>query len=152
MNKKKTISFTITVIALAGSLYIYKEYNRKNKDLGNLTPDLSISANDLLKKFETDEARANKTFLTRKDYIVAVGGKVKDVSKDEKGFYTISLGDTADMSSVRCSIDSVYKEKAAAVHPGDNITIQGAVTGFNKDDLLGSDVILNRCAVINSKK
>jgi hypothetical protein len=152
MNKKKTIFLTVTIVALAASTYIYKEYNRRNKDLGNTNPDITISANELLKKFETDEKAANKTFLTRKDFIASVEGKVKDISKDEKGFYTVSLGDTAHMSSVRCAIDSAYKEKAAAIHQGENITIQGAITGFNKDELLGSDVILNRCAIVSIKK
>lgn len=90
--------------------------------------------------------------MSRKDYIVAVTGKIKDVTRDEKGFYTISLGDTTETSSVRCAIDSVYNEKANATHRGEDIIIQGAITGFNKDDLLGSDVILNRCAIVSSNK
>ncbi|MES1221660.1 MAG: hypothetical protein ABUT20_39535 [Bacteroidota bacterium] len=150
-NKKKAI-LVITLFLAAVSLYIYKEYNRKNKDLGSVTPDVKIQTGSLIKKFETDEESANKAFLTKKDFVVAVTGPVKEVTKDEKGYYTIVMGDTTSMSSVRCAIDSVHQQDAATVKPGEPVTIQGAITGFNKDELLGSDVILNRCAIVQKNK
>jgi len=152
MKKKKIIFLSLIIILLVSGLYIYKEYNRKNTDLGSVQANIKLSAGELLQKFEADEAAANKIFLTRKDYIVAVDGQVKDVIKDEKGYYTISLGDTTTMSTVRCSVDTMYNQRAASVRQGDKLSIQGAVTGFNKDELLGSDVILNRCAIIATKK
>ena len=68
-----------------------------------------------------------------------------------RGFYSVVLGDTASMSSVRCSIDSVHSNEAAAVKKGSIIAVKGICTGFNADELLGSDVILVR-SVVDSKK
>jgi len=147
MSKKKIIILIIAILLAGVSLYIYKEYNRKNKDLGKVTADMEIQSSDLIKKFETDEAAANKIFLTKKDFVVAVTGRVKEVVKDEKGYYTIVLGDTAAFSTVRCLMDSMHRQEVSRVKQGDKLTIHGAITGFNKDDLLGSDVILNRCAI-----
>lgn len=148
MKKRNIILISVLVLIAAGALYGYKEYNRRNKDLAAVTPDLRIQAADLIKKFETDEAAANKAFLTNKIFVIAAGGRIKDVVKDERGYYTIILGDTLSMSSVRCAVDSVHTKDAVNIKRGDTITIQGAITGFNRDDLLGSDVILNRCAIM----
>ena len=76
---------------------------------------------------------------------------LKEIVKDDKGFYSLALGDTSSMSSVRCSIDSVHSKEAAAVKKGSTIAVKGICSGFNADDMLGSDVILVR-SVIDSKK
>ena len=149
MSKAKKITVVILLLILGAGSYVYKEYNRKNKDLGNVAADLNIQATDLIKKFEKDEGEANKTFMSKKVFVIGVTGPVKEVVKDEKGYYTIVVGDTTTMSSVRCAMDSVHQEGALLVRTGDKLTIQGAITGFNKDELLGSDVILNRCVIVN---
>ena len=61
------------------------------------------------------------------------------------------LGDTASMSSVRCSIDSVHSSEATKVQQGSIIAVKGICSGFNADEMLGSDVILVR-SVVDSKK
>jgi hypothetical protein len=103
-----------------------------------------LNAAALITAFETNETHANTKYL---DKVIAVNGKIKTVEKDEKGFYSIILGDTGSMSSVRCSMDSTHQQGAAKLTPGVFVTVKGACTGFNADDLLGSDVILNRCVV-----
>jgi tRNA_anti-like len=79
---------------------------------------------------------------------VAVKGMVKSVTKIENTF-TVVMGDTADMSSVRCLIDSMHVEGVSGLQRGATVTIKGALTGFKKDEtgLLGSDVELNRCVL-----
>jgi hypothetical protein len=48
-------------------------------------------------------------------------------------------------------MDSVHNNEAAILQKGTHATMKGICTGFNKDELLGSDVILIRC-VVDSKK
>lgn len=62
---------------------------------------------------------------------------VKEVIKDDKGFYTVVLGDTASMSSVRCAFDSVHNSEAAG-NSGRVIALKGICSGFNADEMLGS--------------
>ncbi|NOT52007.1 MAG: hypothetical protein HOP10_12105 [Chitinophagaceae bacterium] len=151
MKRKKVIIYIIiTVFILVGiaALYIYKEYTRTHTDTALLKPDYSLEATSLVKAFETDEQASNKKFW---DKVIRVEGVVKDVIKDEKGFFTLALGDTSSMSSVRCSIDSVHSKEAANVQKGSLIAIKGICSGFNADELLGSDVILVR-SVVDRKK
>jgi tRNA_anti-like len=151
MKRKKIIRYIILpllVVIAAVAFYIYKEYNRAHKDTSKLKPDYSIAATDLVKEFETNEQASNKKYW---DKIIRVEGMVKDLTQDDKGFYSIVLGDTSVMSSVRCSIDSVHNNEAALVKKGALIAVKGICSGFNADELLGSDVILVR-SVIDSKK
>jgi tRNA_anti-like len=147
-NILRYIVLPLLLILAAVAIYIYKEYNRTHKDTAKLKPDYSIEATQLVKEFEENEQASGTKYW---DKIVKVDGWVKDVLKDDKGFYTVVLGDTASMSSVRCSIDSVHSSEAARVQKGSIIAVKGICSGFNADEMLGSDVILVR-SVVDSKK
>ena len=147
--KRKTVKIILGIIlgAITGAgIYAYTEFNRKVKDLSKVKAGVYLDAGELVRAFENDEAAGNNKYL---DKIIAVKGMVKTVEKNDKGYYTVILGDDQAMSSVRCSMDSVHQHEVAAITAGSNITMKGACTGFNRDELLGSDVILNRCVVEN---
>jgi tRNA_anti-like len=150
MTKKKRMILLVLLVLAAVAVFIgYRLFNKNVKHLDSTKSDLSISANDLIKKFETDEAAANKEFLSEKlDFIISVSGPVKEIIKDEISGYTVVLGENTTRSSVRCSIDSTQNQQAASLKRGSNVSIKGAITGFMKDDLgIGSDVVLNRCVI-----
>lgn len=146
MKKKRIILSIIVFAVIGGGWYAYREYNRKVKDLSNVKAAVQFNATELIAAFEKDETKSNALYL---DKIVAVQGVVKMVEKSDIGHYSVILGEQGSMSSVRCSMDSVYQHKAAALVSGTFIKIKGACTGFNTDELLGSDVILNRCVIEN---
>lgn len=148
-NKILLILGLILLVAAVGALYIYKEYNRTHKDTADLKPDYALSATQLIQEFETTEQTSNKKYW---DKIIEAAGIVKDISKDDRGFYSVVLGDTSSMSSVRCSMDSVHNEEAAVLKKGSSVSLRGICSGFNADELLGSDVILVRCVVISKNK
>lgn len=149
MSRKKIIWSVILIVVAGGALYGYKEYSRTNKDLSRTRADISASAADLVREYESNDAAANTKYLGK---IIDVTGSVKEVTKDEGGYFTIVLGDTAGLSSVRCAMDSSHQDDAARVSNGSSVMIRGACTGFNKDDMgLGSDVILNRCVLVPQK-
>jgi hypothetical protein len=145
-KKLKIILAIVLVVLIAGGLYAYTEFNRKVKDLKHVKAGFTLDAANLITAFENDEASGNTKFL---DKIIAVKGKVKTIEKNDNGYYTVILGDEKMMSSVRCSMDSLHQQDVASIPAGSIITMKGACTGFNKDELLGSDVILNRCVVQN---
>ena len=149
MKKRIIILPSLLILIAAIGFMGYKYYNKPVISLAHSNADLNITATALIKRFETDEASANKEFLGKKiDYIVTVSGPVKEVIKDERGAYTVVLGDSSNRSTVRCSVDSIQNHEAAALKTGSSISIKGAITGFMKDDLgIGSDVILNRCVI-----
>ena len=144
MTKKKIIFSAIVIAIISGGWYGYKEYTRKVKDLSKVKAHVQIHASDLIASFEKNEQASNSLYL---DKVIAVKGKVKTVEKDDKGYYSVVLGEETGMSSVRCSMDSTHQDDVASLSKGAVITVKGACTGFNADELLGSDVILNRCVV-----
>lgn len=147
MKRKKIIRYVVLPLLLilaAAAFYIYKEYNRTHKDTAKQKPEYAVSATELVKEFEVNEQMSNKKYW---DKVIRVEGMVKELTKDENGFYSIILGDTASMSSVRCSVDSFHSKEAAAVKQGSIIAVKGICSGFNADEMLGSDVILVRSVV-----
>ena len=151
MKSKKRIAtiMLVTLLVLgAAVLYVYKEYNRSHKDTSELKPDYSTNAIDLLEEFETGESVANKKYW---DKVILVDGMVKGLSKDDRCVYSVTLGDTTSMTSVRCSMDSIHNDEAAGIMNGGKIAMKGICAGYNADGLLGSDVILVRCVVSTNK-
>lgn len=146
MTRKQILIFLLIVMTVALTSYVYSQFTRKNKDLAVTRPDVRITSADLIRSFEMNERLANEKYL---DKIVAVTGKVTEINKDEKGYYTLVLGDENAMSSVRCSMDTTHACDLAPIKTGSQITIKAACTGFNADELLGSDVILNRGVVVS---
>jgi uncharacterized protein YyaL (SSP411 family) len=130
------------------AIYIYKEYNRTHKDIAGIEPDYAITATELIKEFQDNEQASNKKYW---DKVIRVEGTIKNLTRDDTGFYSIILGDTASMSSVRCSVDSNHSAEAATLQKGGEIAVKGICTGFNADELLGSDVVLVR-SVVDIKK
>jgi hypothetical protein len=45
-------------------------------------------------------------------------------------------------------MDSAFAGQQASLTRGQKVTIQGICSGYNKDELLGSDIVLVRCALI----
>jgi len=147
--KRKTIIFSLLgVLLIAGGIYAYKEYTRGKKDLAKIEPRIKISALELIREFESDEAAANKKYLPMDEFIVEVNGIIREIKKDPKGHYTVVLkGGEGSMSSVQCAMDSSYNNQVATLSPEKDVSIRGVVTGFNADELLGSDVFLSRSVI-----
>lgn len=151
MKRKRTLLITAGIVLVLGgiiALYIYNEYNRMHKDTAQLVPDYSMTANGLIKEFEDDEKSSNEKYWNK---VIQVHGIIKDMAKDEKGFYSVVLGDSTGMSAIRCSMDTTHNNEVASLKKGTGALMKGICTGFNRDDLLGSDVVLIRC-VVDSKK
>ena len=144
-KKSRFLIITIILLAIVGGVYIYKEYNRTNKNLTNAKADYSIKADSLIGEYLASDSLANKKYLGE---LLEVGGYVKEVANDENGYYSIVLGDTSSMSSVRCKLDSLENSKISDALKGKVISVKGICTGFIADEFgIGSDVILERCIV-----
>jgi len=151
MKHRKKIFIILGIVLVcfcAVAWYLYKEYNRAHKDTVNLDADYTITAIQLIKDFESNEKLSNEKYWNK---VIRVEGFVKDVRTDDRGFYSVVLGDTNSMSSVRCSLDSSHNKDAASIKKATVAAMKGICTGFNTDELLGSDVILVR-SVVEVKK
>ena len=147
---RKTIKYSLGVVVLiiaVSAFFAYKEYNRKQKDVAELSAAFTLSSDEIIKAFLTDEKAANLKYL---DKVISIKGILKSNNKEEEGTYTVVLGDSTSMSSVRCTMDSIHNGEAALLKTGESISVKGVCTGFNADEMLGSDVILNRCSIKNN--
>jgi hypothetical protein len=140
---KKILVFVLAV-AVLGGVYAYKEFNRKPVDTASANPDFATTALTVLAEFQVNDSIAGKKYT---DKLLQIDGVVKEITKDEKGFYTIALGDSSSMSSVRCSMDSTFASNVTSIEKGKSVSIKGVCSGYNADEMLGSDLILVRCAI-----
>lgn len=150
MRKKRVLYIlgALLIIAGAAALYVYKEYTRTHKDTAELSPDYTAGAITLISEFEKDEQTSNNKYW---DKVIEVEGVVKEVAKDEGGSFAVVLGDTASMASVRCSVDSIHGHQATLLKKGNPAIVKGICSGYQADELLGSDVILVRCVIVTKK-
>jgi hypothetical protein len=152
MKRKKAVRILLLgllLISIAVGLYIYKEYNRKLPAMATERPTYTLSVLQFISDFETNETNANKKYL---DKTIQVQGMVKAIELAETGTLVVVMGDTVSNAAVRCNIDSIYTDSAKQLTQGNFATIKGVCTGYNKDELLGSDVIMARCIASKENK
>src|ERR1700741_3085104 len=115
MKKKYILGILVLLLLIAG-IYVYKEYNRSPADVKSLEPKYSTDAVSLIKEFEQNETDAHKKY-SGLNVVLAVDGILKGV-ETENNNYTLLLGDTAAMSSVRCRMDSTYANEIKNLNKG----------------------------------
>ncbi|MEN9497863.1 MAG: hypothetical protein RL750_762 [Bacteroidota bacterium] len=139
---KIILAFSL-IAAAAGGYYAYTEYNRRNPSMADAKASFQLTATDALAAFESKADESTKMYV---DQVLEVSGSINKIEKDEKGFYTIVLGDAGSMSSVRCVVDSLFSSDAAKLSTGTSAKLRGVCVGYTADDMgLGADLLLNRC-------
>ncbi|MFM8711258.1 MAG: OB-fold protein [Sphingomonadales bacterium] len=153
MKNKKILFLLLLVVAILGAFYAYREYNRAPIDTAAAAPGVALTGADLIAAFEQDEAGATARYVNK---LISVQAVLLDIvtteaaTPDEKESYTLVLGSTEGSTTVRCSMDSSFALQQASLTKGKSITLQGICSGYNKDELLGSDIVLVRCALVNN--
>ena len=146
MNWKKLLLFLVPIFLITMLLvvvYAYKEYNRKLTALSESKADFVIGGRMMLDEFLKDDSIAISNYLGK---IVSVKGRVKSWERGSKGeSCIIVLGDSNTTDAVRCSMDSTQCRDKVNTQP--EIRIKGVCIGYNRDDLLGFDLLLNRCVI-----
>jgi RecJ-like exonuclease len=142
--KRALLLILVIAVAFVG-WYSYKEYNRKNVDLTSVDATVQTNVASLVNAFERDSAAATRTYV---DKVIAVQGNVKEIDA-EGNPVVIFLGDPGSMSSVKCSMDSAHADGYKAVSKGSLVTIKGTCSGYQTEELLGTDVELTRCVIQN---
>lgn len=139
------VAVAMTLILVSTVLYILKEYNRKAIDVAKAKPDFEVTDTTLMSEFEKDEKSAIEKYSRR---IIRVDGTIREIEKSNNT-YSFNLGLPSSLSAVHCVIDST--QDAGNQHEGSRISLKGVLVGFNKDEVLGSDVVLNRCILLFNK-
>lgn len=141
MNLKKIIVPALAVVIVAGGMYAYRQFARPNESMQGIKADADLTADSLVREFEVHYNAANSKYLGK---VISVRGMITEM--DYPGAIIV-LGGPGKPSSVRCYMDSAELLPARQLKQGMQVSIKGSCTGFNTDELLGSDVILHRCVV-----
>ncbi len=147
LKRKSTqyILLAFLLIAVAGGIYGYKEYNRTAQDIVSVKAAFIITSNDIINDFTKNDSIANKKYLGK---TIAIIGFIKTIDKDENGFFTVVIGDSSSTTSVRCSMDSIHNNEGISLKEGTKINVKGICTGYTKDEMgLGADIILNHSCI-----
>ena len=136
--KKKYIWLMLLVFVGGGVAFGVREYTRGNDDLADATPQVTITAIELMNAYSSDEAAANATYLNK---VVRVSGTIRDIKQDSLGSYSIDLESGSDLGVVSCLLDTRHNDDAKGVQPGSTVSITGLCTGALMD------VVLVRCAI-----
>lgn len=142
---KRIIIFSVVAVVLLAVLYGMKEYFRTNKDLSDEKPVATLSAQQLIKAFETDSIGSNDRYVNK---VLTVSGTVTGVQASENPV-VITLGEEGMMSSVQCSMDSTHAGEYTRLAAGKRVAVKGICTGALQDAIFGTDVKLNRCVVVD---
>lgn len=145
---KRILLLVLLLVFIAGGWYVYREYNRGKPGLAETEAAHETDAATLIGAFEKDSAAASKQFI---DAVIIVTGTLQKIDSAERPFVAL-LSMPNSYSSVKCSIDPAQHAGLQLWGHGETVRIKGKVTGFQHDELLGTDVELVQCVPQPYKK
>jgi hypothetical protein len=137
---KKMILISVLLLVGFTALFMYREYTREVKNATSSNPEFKLDTKALVSEFSSDDAYALAKYSGK---LLEISGTVTSI---ENGLNPIIVLGNDSQIKIRCVFDKLIDLPAN----GASINIRGYCTGFNKDELIGSDIIMNRCAIIKS--
>jgi hypothetical protein len=127
------------LLALVGAGVGFYLWNKPHENMDRAKTDVQISAGELFTAFAENEAQANETYL---DKVIAITGKVREVSNSPEGITKVTLDSGDEMFGVICQLDELSDHQRTDFQPGESVTFKGKCTGMLMD------VVLVRCVEV----
>ena len=146
-NKKKWLRWiflAIVALALAGGAIFYYVMTAEFADTTSEKPAYTISAMDLLTEFQQNDSAANKKYV---EQILAVSGRVSEVEGVDTSA-TVKFVDSLTGSYLIFDFQSATSRQAAALQPGDSVTLKGSCSGSIYSRLRNAHMISFKRSVI----
>lgn len=138
------LSIAAIIVAAGVAVFALNKINAENPDQADKKADVTVDATSFINSFEKDSASASKQYI---DKTVLVQGKIKSI--DTSG--VISIGEQGQMSSVQCTMDKRHKIDYSSLKEGMPVAIKGKCSGYETQELLGTDIKMNFCVFDNKK-
>ena len=154
--KRKILKYGLIIVGVAivigGGTVLYL-FNMPHRDVQAAESDFELSAADLVKEYLADGNIANEKYLQEEgeSKILAVNGKISEISKNLADNYVVVLQDKSSPAGVRCTFMIETNSNASALKLGQEITVKGVIrsgAAFDSDLDLYEDVILEKCDII----
>jgi DNA/RNA endonuclease YhcR with UshA esterase domain len=138
MNTKKIIA-VILGFGIISLFIVYKIYNKPHVNVLDEKSDITITADQIINNFSSDETKANRSYL---DKIIKISGVISELKVvKQKGIITLKTNH--DFGSVLCHLSDKASQKINSLKEGQTVTLKGICTGFLMD------VILVKCEITN---
>jgi hypothetical protein len=124
----KKIFYYLMIGGVFGAAIGYYMYTKPLESIESLKTSFSISSDDLLTAFESDEDLANQKYL---DKVIEVKGKVSKTERNN-GTTSVYLATENELSSVIFQLES----DDPSIKEGQEITLKGICTGYLMDVVL----------------
>jgi hypothetical protein len=147
---KKPIILIVLFLIIGSVLYAYKMYNKPHTDVVTTDAAETLSAEDIFKAFDNDEAAA---MIQYADKVIAVEGILlaKDLSNELEP--QIVLDGNGYDGFIRCGFKPGMLPKIVALAENNPISIKGICVGMNGSEeldlLADKDVVLSNCTLID---
>jgi hypothetical protein len=139
-RKMNKYVWPLIVIFVAAVIIGYHEWNKPHKDIKNAEA-VEASAVALYNVLAHDSINAKIKFINK---VVAVSGRVKQLSENQKNQQIVLLRTNIYDGSVNCTME----ENIPNIKVGDTILIRGICIGYSGGDSsigMPGDVFLIRC-------
>ncbi|MGH1437362.1 MAG: OB-fold protein [Lewinella sp.] len=135
---KNILKYGLLLALIGGAIGVYL-WNKPHENMDKAKADVQIAAGELFTAFAENETQANETYL---DKVIAVTGKVREVSKSPEGLVKVTLDSGDEMFGVICQLDELSEHQRTEFQLGESVTLKGKCTGMLMD------VVLVRCVEI----
>lgn len=132
---KKIIIAIVVLLVLAGAYGFYL-FNKKTPSLEKVTPDFSLTAEELYIDFSTNEKSALEKYEGK---VLQIEGEILTYSKTDSISNIVFNADDALFGAVNCSFNTLNKN----LKKNETIVVKGLCQGFL------NSVILNNCVIVN---
>lgn len=119
--------------------FIINLYNKPFIDIKKSSPELEITAQEILNDYQEDENSANEKYV---DNLILIKGEIADISFDN-GISIITLKDNNGFSSIICHMLPEANLNVLKLKKNNQVMIKGICTGY----LL--DIMMVRCLLTN---
>ena len=136
MSKFKIFVIVILLLIVVGGVVGYNMWTKPNRSVEN-EKGISITAAQLVKEFQENEATANGKYLNK---AIEVTGTVAESGKNQDGKPTITLSSDDAFSGVFCTL----KETQGNLASGASVTIKGICSGMLTDVRLSEAVVVTK--------
>ena len=134
MKNTKHLLTAMIIVAFA-FLAIASTDEQVEQDISGISPEITISAQQLVSAYEANEIAADEKYNGK---VIQVSGVVEEIGKDimDSIYVTLTSGDDSVWSSVHCSFADSHKSAAAGLSKGQSVTIKGKCDGLMMNVLI----------------
>lgn len=127
-------------VLLLGAFFAYRMLTPKGPlDISAAATELSINAGSLYAAFETDETKANGTYVGK---VLEVSGQLNAIDKNEDGSYQLKLAADNPLGQVVCTLTSGNSTAVPNAKIGSTATVKGVCTGYLFDVVIDNAIII----------